>query len=183
MLSSQGRGHSFMRRHFLHEIYTWLQKKERTCPMLVKRRLLQHRGTHILMSIQKSTLSCLWLSFSCSDCTTYPSSGSEEAAKILTGLLREVCGLITEVETLARLVIVVPVSSSEAESSFRSLVSLKSWQRWIMIQNWQFYGAVFHIHQHKLDILQFISDSQTSLGVQCFVVEKCLKKDKGQKKK
>lgn len=40
----------------------------------------------------------------------YPCSSSTEAVEILTGLPIEVCGLFTMVETLVRLLLVVPVS-------------------------------------------------------------------------
>ena len=83
----------------------------------------------------------------------YPCSCSTDAAEILTGLPVEVRGLFTEVETLVRLLLVVPVSSSEAERSFSTLRRLKTWLRSTMTQKRQNHVAVCHIHQDKLDLL------------------------------
>ncbi len=41
----------------------------------------------------------------------------------------EVCGLFGQVETLVRLLLVIPVLSSEAEQSFSVLRRLKTWLR------------------------------------------------------
>lgn len=97
----------------------------------------------------------------------YSFSSSAEAAEILKGLPVEVRGLFTEVETLVRLLLVVPVSSSEAERSFSALRRLKTWLRSTMSQNRQNHVAVCHVHQDKLDLLdrksvckQFISGSE-----------------------
>ncbi|XP_051797058.1 zinc finger MYM-type protein 1-like [Acanthochromis polyacanthus] len=82
---------------------------------------------------------------------TYNSCG--EATSILKGLPCEVRGLFTEVETLVRLLLVVPVSSSEAERSFSALRRLKTWLRTTMTQQRLNHVAVCHIHQDKLDLL------------------------------
>uniref|UniRef100_A0A3Q3EIY1 DUF4371 domain-containing protein n=2 Tax=Kryptolebias marmoratus TaxID=37003 RepID=A0A3Q3EIY1_KRYMA len=94
----------------------------------------------------------------------YMYSSCKEATNILKGLPLEVRGLFTEIETLVRLLLVVPVSSSEAERSFSALRRLKTWLRTTMTQQRLNHVAVCHIHQDKLDILtkksvctQFIS--------------------------
>ena len=87
-----------------------------------------------------------------------------EATHIIRELPAEVRGLFTEVETLMRLLLVVPVSSSEAERSFSALRRLKTWLRTSMSQQRLNHVAVCNIHQDKLDLLtkksicaQFIS--------------------------
>lgn len=83
----------------------------------------------------------------------YQFGSSMEAANILKGLSVEVRGLFSEVETLVRLLLVVPVSSSEAERSFSTLRRLKTWLRSSMSQKRQNHVAVCHVHQDKLDLL------------------------------
>uniref|UniRef100_A0A9J8CL73 Zinc finger MYM-type protein 1-like n=1 Tax=Cyprinus carpio carpio TaxID=630221 RepID=A0A9J8CL73_CYPCA len=87
-----------------------------------------------------------------------------EATNILKNLLPEVRSLFSQVETLVRLLLVVPSSSAEAERSFSSLGSLKTWLRSTMSQTCLNSTAICHIHQNKLDHLdrariceQFIS--------------------------
>lgn len=94
----------------------------------------------------------------------YMYSSCGEATNILKDLPVEVRGLFTEVETLIRLLLVVPVSSSEAERSFSALRRLKTWLRTTMTQQRLNHVAVCHIHRDKLDLLtkksvcaQFIS--------------------------
>lgn len=83
----------------------------------------------------------------------YQFGSSMEAANILKGLSVEVCGLFSEVETLVRLLLVVPVSSSETERSFSALRRLKTWLRPSMSQKKQNHVAVCHIQVDKLDLL------------------------------
>lgn len=83
----------------------------------------------------------------------YSFSNSAEAAGIIRGLPVEVRGLFGQVETLVRLLLVVPVSSSEAERSFSALRRLKTWLRSTMTQNRLNHVSVCHIHQDKLDLL------------------------------
>ena len=63
---------------------------------------------------------------------SYSFSNSAEAAGIIRGLPVEV--LFEQVENLVRLLLVVPVSSCEAERSFSVLRRLKTWLRSTMSQ-------------------------------------------------
>jgi hypothetical protein len=81
----------------------------------------------------------------------YSFSYSAEAAGIIRGLPVEV--LFGQVENLVRLLLVVPVSSCEAERSFSVLRRLKTWLRSTMSQNRPNHVAVCHVHQDGLDLL------------------------------
>ena len=59
-------------------------------------------------------------------CLSYSFSNSADAAGIIRGLPVEVRRLFGQVENLDRLLLVVPVSSSEAERSFSVLRRLKT---------------------------------------------------------
>lgn len=83
----------------------------------------------------------------------YSFSNSAEAAEIIRALPAEVRGLFGQVEALVRLLLVVPVSSSEAERSFSGLRRLKTWLRSTMTQSRLNHVAVCHVHQDKLDLL------------------------------
>ncbi|XP_070406844.1 zinc finger MYM-type protein 1-like [Nothobranchius furzeri] len=74
----------------------------------------------------------------------------KEAAQILRGMQPEVRGLFSQVETLVRLLIVVPVSSCEAERSFSALRRLKTWLRSTMTQLRLNSTAVCHVHRDRL---------------------------------
>lgn len=65
----------------------------------------------------------------------------------------EVCGLFDQVETLVRLLMVVPISSAEAECRFSGLRRLKTWLRSTMTQKILSGIAMCHIHQERLDRL------------------------------
>lgn len=60
-------------------------------------------------------------------------------------------GLFDQVESLVRLLLVIPVSSAEAERSFSALRRLKTWLRTTMTQVRLNNLAVCHVHQGKLD--------------------------------
>lgn len=102
--------------------------------------------------------------YSC-HCSSFSSTSTTlEATNILKNLLPEVRSLFSQVETLVRLLLVVPSSSAEAERSFSSLRRLKTWLRSTMSQTRLNSTAICHIHQNKLDHLdrariceQFIS--------------------------
>ena len=64
----------------------------------------------------------------------------------------DVRGLFDQVETLVRLLMVVPISA-EAERSFSGLRRLKTWMRSTMTQKRLNGIAVCHIHQERLDRL------------------------------
>ena len=83
----------------------------------------------------------------------YSFSYSAEAAGIIRGLPVEVRRLFGQVENLVRLLLVVPVSSCEAERSFSVLRRLKTWLRSTMSQNRLNHVAVCHVHQDRLDLL------------------------------
>ena len=74
----------------------------------------------------------------------------KEAVQILRGMPPEVRGLL---ETLVRLLLVVPVSSCEAERSFSALRRLKNWPRTTMTQLRLNSTAVCHIHRDTLKAL------------------------------
>ena len=81
----------------------------------------------------------------------YSFSYSADAAGIIRGLPVE--ELFGQVENLVRLLLVVPVSSCEAERSFSVLHRLKTWLRSTMSQNRFNHVAVCHVHQDRLDLL------------------------------
>lgn len=74
-----------------------------------------------------------------------------EVANIMRGMAIEVRGLFDQVETLVRLLLVIPVSSAEAERSFSALRRLQTWLRSTMAQLRLNSIAVCHVHQDKLD--------------------------------
>lgn len=95
---------------------------------------------------------------------------SGDAASILRGMPVEVRGLFDQVEALVRVLLVVPVSSTEAERSFSALRRLKTWLRsWLMVetmvetmstihslrstmsQERLNHTAVCHVHKGKMD--------------------------------
>ena len=64
----------------------------------------------------------------------YTFKSSAEVADIMRGLTIEVRGLFDQVKSLVRLLLVIPVSSAEAERSFSALRRLKTWLRTTMTQ-------------------------------------------------
>lgn len=72
-----------------------------------------------------------------------------DVVQILKHMVPEVRGLFTEVETLVRLLMVVPVSSVEAERSFSGLCRLKTWLRSSMGQKRLNGAAVCHVHKRQ----------------------------------
>ena len=98
----------------------------------------------------------------------YPCSSSVEAAEVLRGLPVEVQGLFDQVEVLIRILLVVPVSSCEAERSFSALRRLKTWLRSTMAQERLNNIVVCNVHQERLDKLnikiicqEFVGSSDT----------------------
>ncbi len=81
----------------------------------------------------------------------YNFQSSTEIVAVLQGMNPEVRGLFDQVETVARLLLVVPVSSSESERSFSSLQRLKTWLRSTMTQTRLNSVAVCYVHKDKLD--------------------------------
>ncbi len=81
----------------------------------------------------------------------YSFQSSTEIVAVLQGMNPEVRGLFEQVETVARLLLVVPVSSAESERSFSSLRRLKTWLRSTMTQTRLNSVAVCHVHKDKLD--------------------------------
>lgn len=78
---------------------------------------------------------------------------SSDAAVILRGMSVEVRGLFDQVEALVRLLLVVPVSSTEAERSFNALRRLKTWLRSTVSQECLNHAAVCHVHRDMIDKL------------------------------
>lgn len=94
---------------------------------------------------------------------TYKSSA--QAADILRGMSVEVRGLFDQVEALVRLLLVIPVSSAEAERSFSALRRLKTWLRSTMSQMRLNNAAVCHVHQDKLDLIDLRAICQQFVSV------------------
>ncbi|KAK0155291.1 Zinc finger MYM-type protein 1 [Merluccius polli] len=84
----------------------------------------------------------------------YKVSTTADAVHALKEMPPEVRGLFDQVETLVRLLMVVPISSAEAERSFSGLRRLKTWLRSTMTQKRLNGIAVCHIHQERLDSLK-----------------------------
>lgn len=85
--------------------------------------------------------------------TKYQIQSISDAAGLFRSMGPEVRGLFDQVETLLRLLLVMPVSSSESERSFSALRRLKTWLRSTMTQARLNHAAVCHIHQERLDDL------------------------------
>ena len=84
----------------------------------------------------------------------YKVQSISDAADLFRSMTVEVRGLFDQVETLLRLLLVMPVSSTEAERSFSALRRLKTWLRTTMTQARLNHAAVCHIHQDRLDSTQ-----------------------------
>ena len=78
---------------------------------------------------------------------------TEEAAGMLRSAVPEVRLLFNQVETLLRILLVVPTTSCEAERSFSSLRRLKTWLRCSMSQKHTNAVAVCHVHQKYIDCI------------------------------
>ena len=76
-----------------------------------------------------------------------------DAVRALSEVPPEVRGLFVQVETLVRLLMVVPISSAEAERSFSALRRLKTWLRSTMSQKRLNAIAVCHIQNDRLEKL------------------------------
>ena len=83
----------------------------------------------------------------------YKVKTTADTVTILQEMNPETRGLFKDIETLVRLLLVVPVSSAEAERSFSALRRLKTWLRSTMTQKRLNGVAVCHIHQDRLDKL------------------------------
>lgn len=73
-----------------------------------------------------------------------------EVTEIMRNMVPEVRGLFSQVEALLRLLLVVPVSSAEAERSFSALRRLKTWLRSSMSQTRLNSVAVCHVHRERM---------------------------------
>ncbi len=73
-----------------------------------------------------------------------------EVTEIMRNMVPEVHGLFSQVEALLRLLLVVPVSSAEAERSFSALRRLKTWLRSSMSQTRLNSVAVCHVHRERM---------------------------------
>lgn len=94
----------------------------------------------------------------------YPCSSSGEAAEVLRGMPVEVRGLFDQVEVLVRILLVVPVSSCEAERSFSALRRLKTWLRATMGQDRLNSLLVCNVHKDRLDSLNINKICQEFVG-------------------
>jgi len=77
----------------------------------------------------------------------------DEAADLIRTSVPEVRRLFHQVEILLRLLLVVPVTSCEAERSFSSLRRLKTWLRSTMTQKRLNHVAVCNVHHDYIDLL------------------------------
>ncbi|KAE8296869.1 hypothetical protein D5F01_LYC05639 [Larimichthys crocea] len=91
----------------------------------------------------------------------YPFKTTADVTKILQAMPVEVRGLFEQVDTIVRLLMVVPASSAEAERSFSGLRRLKTWLRSTMTQKRLNGMAVCHIHQERLENLNRRDIAQT----------------------
>ncbi len=94
----------------------------------------------------------------------YPCISSVEAAEVLRGLPVEVRGLFEQVEVLIGILMVVPVSSCEAERSFSTLHRLKTWLRATMAQQRLNNVVVCNVHKERLDKLNMNMICQEFVG-------------------
>jgi len=88
-------------------------------------------------------------------------STTDEATVILRSSVPEVRRLFNQVETLLRLLLVLPATSCEAERSFSGLRRLKTWLRSSMSQERLNSVAVCHVHQQYTDCLDICSLANT----------------------
>uniref|UniRef100_A0A1A8A7T4 HAT C-terminal dimerisation domain-containing protein n=1 Tax=Nothobranchius furzeri TaxID=105023 RepID=A0A1A8A7T4_NOTFU len=93
-----------------------------------------------------------------------PCTSIGEAARVPRGLPVEVRGLFDQVEVLIRILMVVPVSSCEAERSFSTLCRLKTWLRATMNQNRLNNLVVCNVHKERLDMLNIDTICQEFVG-------------------
>ena len=78
-------------------------------------------------------------------------STTQKAVQILRSAAPEVRLLFSQVETLLRILLVIPTTSCEAERSFSGLRRLKTWLRSTMSQQRTNAVAVCHVHQKYID--------------------------------
>lgn len=69
-------------------------------------------------------------------CNKHPCRSSGVAAEVLRGVPVEMRGLFDQVEVLTRILLVVPVSSCEAERSFSALRRLNCWLQLLTHKGW-----------------------------------------------
>lgn len=81
-------------------------------------------------------------------------SSLDEAASVLRQQVSEVRSMFGQVECLIRLLLVIPVTSCEAERSFSSLRRLKTWLRNKMTQKRLNHVATCHVHKEYMDNLK-----------------------------
>lgn len=99
----------------------------------------------------------------------YKYQSCTEVVNIFKNMVPEVRGLFKQVETLVRLLLMVPASSAEAERSFSALRRLKTWLRSTMSQNRLNSVVVCHVHKdrtNKLDTKK-ISQEFIKLSERC----------------
>ena len=75
----------------------------------------------------------------------------QEAETIIADMSAECRAMFQQVETLVRLLLVVPASSAEAERSFSALRRLKTWLRSTMTQSRLTHVCVLHVHNELVD--------------------------------
>ena len=75
----------------------------------------------------------------------------QEAATIIADMSADCRAMFQQVETLVRLLLVVPASSAEAEWSFSALRRLKTWLRSTMTQSRLTHVCVLHVHNELVD--------------------------------
>jgi len=80
----------------------------------------------------------------------------QEAATIFANMSAEFRAMFQQVETLVRLLLVVPASSAEAERSFSALRRLKTWLRTTITQSRLNHICVLHVHNELVDTAVFL---------------------------
>ena len=84
--------------------------------------------------------------------SSYEYNSINQATAVLQSSSQEVKQLFCEVEKVLRLLLVLPVSSCEAERSFSALRRLNTYLRSTMTQKRLNSVAVLHVHQRRLVI-------------------------------
>ena len=95
----------------------------------------------------------------------YTYGTSSDVASIIRDMVPEVRGIFGQVETLVRLLLVVPASSAEAERSFSALRRLKTWLRASMTQTRLNSVAICHVHQKHLDTVDLEEICESFIAV------------------
>jgi hAT family C-terminal dimerisation region len=92
-------------------------------------------------------------------------NSTDEAASAMQSCVPEVRRMLNYVETLIRLLLVVPATSCEAERSFSGLRRLKTWLRSTMTQRRLNSVAVCNVHKNYLDKIDLLNVANNFVDV------------------